>query len=108
MAKRAGKAASRRARQRTVRRPAVPSSPVAPAPTPDVEADVAVVPAMAAPTSRAGGLVPRRAVGSQLTATERSEYHYVERDLRDIAILIAVMAALLFVAWLVFSASGLG
>ncbi len=53
-------------------------------------------------------MVARPAAGSQLTATERSEYHYVERDLRDIGILTAVMAALLFVAWLIFSASGLG
>lgn len=106
MAKRAGKAASRRARQRTVRRPLVPASPAAPIST--TGSDEGVTPAVAASAPKAGVLVPRPAVGSQLTATERSEYHYVERDLRDIGILTAVMAALLFVAWLIFSASGLG
>jgi hypothetical protein len=49
----------------------------------------------------------RQAVGSELTAAERSEYHYVERDLRDIGILTAVMAALLLLAWFVFSATGI-
>jgi hypothetical protein len=107
MAKRAGKAASRRARQRTVRRPPVPASSAAPA-VPATESAARLTPAEAAPAPRASAMVARPAAGSQLTATERSEYHYVERDLRDIGILTAVMAALLFVAWLIFSASGLG
>ncbi len=49
----------------------------------------------------------RQSAGSQLTSAERSEYHYVERDLRDIAILTVVMTALLLLAWFVFTASGI-
>ena len=42
-----------------------------------------------------------------MTTSERAEYHYVERDLRNIGILTAIMAVLLFVAWFAFSALGL-
>lgn len=45
--------------------------------------------------------------GSSLTARERADYHYVERDLRNIGILTVVMAAMLLVAWVVFNALGL-
>jgi len=45
--------------------------------------------------------------GSTLTASERSEYHYVERDLRNIGILSLVMVGLLALAWFLFTASGL-
>jgi hypothetical protein len=41
---------------------------------------------------------------SQLSTGERAEYHYVERDLRSIGILMAVMAGLLLLAWIVFVA----
>jgi hypothetical protein len=41
---------------------------------------------------------------SQLSSHDRAEYHYVERDLRSIGILTAVMAALLLLAWVVFVA----
>ncbi|HUF07432.1 MAG TPA: hypothetical protein VMP86_08620 [Candidatus Binatia bacterium] len=58
---------------------------------------------------------PRRTVpsptatahGSTLSDRERAQYHYVERDLRNIWILSAVMAVLLFLAWLAFSSLGL-
>jgi len=46
-------------------------------------------------------------IGSSLSVRERAEYHYVERDLRNIGILSALLAVLLFVAWLAFSALGL-
>ena len=45
--------------------------------------------------------------GSTLTTAERAEYHYVERDLRNIGILTAVMAVLLFLAWIAFTALGI-
>jgi hypothetical protein len=45
--------------------------------------------------------------GSTLTATERSEYHYVERDLRNIGILSLVMVGLLILAWFLFTATGI-
>jgi uridylate kinase len=41
---------------------------------------------------------------SQLSSADRAEYHYVERDLRSIGILSAVMAALLLLAWFLFVA----
>jgi hypothetical protein len=105
MAKRAGKAASRKARQRKIQRPPAPAA----VPAAAVESDApSPAPVTAPPPARRASAPTGAAPSSQLTATERSEYHYVERDLRDIAILTAAMAALLFVAWLVFSAAGIG
>ena len=111
MARRAGKAASRRARQqRRAQRPTPPPSAAAPPPA-EVEAEEtadvmreeprrASAPAVSAPS-------PARAYasgGSSLTDRERAEYHYVERDLRNIGILTAILFALLIGAWLVTSA----
>jgi hypothetical protein len=45
--------------------------------------------------------------GSTLTDRERAEYHYVERDLRNIGILTVVMLALLAASWFLFNALGL-
>jgi hypothetical protein len=56
---------------------------------------------------RADAPQPPIAVGSTLSLRERAEYHYVERDLRNIGILTALMAVLLVVAWAVFTALGL-
>ena len=102
MARRAGKAANRKARQRNVpraaSRPATPAA-VPPVGTPDAREAISLDP----PRREA----PAAAIGSTLSLRERAEYHYVERDLRNIGILTVVMAVLLFVAWLVFSALGL-
>jgi hypothetical protein len=104
VARRAGKAASRKVRQRNV--PRAPARPHAPRPDPAVgtadareSTDVAPPPRVMPPAA-AG-------IGSSLSLRERAEYHYVERDLRNIGILTALMAVLLFVAWLAFSALGL-
>ena len=102
MARRAGKAASRKARQRPVKRPAIPAAtPIPPVGTPDAREAISLDP-------------PRRSVpssgamaGSVLSARERAEYHYVERDLRNIGILTAIIVALLVLAYFVFSALGL-
>ena len=113
MARRAGKAASRKARQRNVPRQ---PRPVAPPPPTDesvsAEPSSTVVSASAAATAPSPG--PRRfatagptSLGSTLTDHARSEYHYVERDLRNIGILTAIMVALLLAAWALFSATGL-
>ncbi len=123
MARRAGKAANRKARQRkvarsqTAPRPTTPIEPItstagsAPAPAP------LPVPPVGTPDAREAASLtpPRRSTaplaargGSQLSARERGEYHYVERDLRDIGILTAAMAALLLVAWIAFRALGVG
>ena len=45
--------------------------------------------------------------GSQLTSREQAEYHYVERDLRNIVFLTAAMVVLLLVAWAAVRALGL-
>jgi hypothetical protein len=45
--------------------------------------------------------------GSSLTDRERAEYHYVERDLRNIGILTVLMLVLLAAAWFAFNALGI-
>jgi len=106
MARRAGKAASRKARQRKVHRPAIPAGtppamPNPPVGTPDArEAASLTPPQRTTPSATASA-------GSHLTDRERAEYHYVGRDLRNIGILTAVMAVLLLVAYFAFSALGL-
>jgi hypothetical protein len=47
------------------------------------------------------------AAGSHLTSREQAEYHYVERDLRNIGFLTAAMVVLLLVAWAAVRALGL-
>ena len=115
MARRAGKAANRKARQRSAAhraatRPAAPppvasetpaAIPVPPVGTPDAREAVSLDPPRRVTSPRLA------AAGSTLTTTERAEYHYVERDLRNIGILTAGMAVLLFLAWIAFSALGL-
>ena len=107
MARRAGKATSRKARQRNVPRPQR-------APRPSAEPQP--VPPVGTPDAReAASLTPPRRITpvvagtgrSQLSSTDRAEYHYVERDLRSIGILTAVMAVLLLLAWFAFSSLGL-
>ncbi|HET8778079.1 MAG TPA: hypothetical protein VFN76_10500 [Candidatus Limnocylindria bacterium] len=104
MARRAGKAASRKARQRQVKRPSVPAGPTAPVAVPPVGTPDARAATSLAPPRRTASATP---TGSVLTDRERAEYHYVERDLRNIGVLTVVMIGLLLVAWLVFTATGL-
>ena len=118
-----GKAASRKARQRNVPRTPRPASPppatpqadavVEPIAEPDLVLD-SPVSTMAsatstAPSRRRTSSPPTASVsaGSGLTARERADYHYVERDLRNIGILSLVMLGLLIGAWLLFNALGL-
>ena len=105
MARRAGKAASRKARQRNVPRatprPAAPPQAVPPVGTPDASEATSLDPPRRITAPAAAG------IGSTLSVRERADYHYVERDLRNIGILTVLMVVLLFVAWLVFSALGL-
>ena len=105
MARRAGKAASRKARQRNVSRaparPAVAPTPVPPIGTPDAREATSLDPPRRITAPVAAG------IGSSLTVRERAEYHYVERDLRNIGILTVVMVGLLVLAWVIFSATGL-
>lgn len=109
MARRGGKAAARRARQRTAHRGAMrrPVSPVAPTPLPPRGAPN-VEPATEALQAQRQPAVPATASGpSGLSERARTEYHYVGRDLRNIAILGALMALLLVGAWLFFPILGL-
>ena len=114
MARRVGKAASRKTRQRNVprapRRDATPTAPqgpldpaimVPPVGTPDARAAISLD-----PPSRVSGPIAA-GHGSTLTTRERAEYHYVERDLRNIGILTALMAVLLVIAWIAFTALNL-
>ena len=111
MARRAGKAASRRARQqRRAQRPTPPQSTAAPPPVDEVMVEgLADQPRpeprrASAPVSAPSPARAYAAGGSSLTDRERAEYHYVERDLRNIGILTAILFALLIGAWLVTSA----
>jgi len=108
MARRAGKATSRKARQRNVPRPQRPA-----ASTSASAAEPRAIPPVGTPDAReAASLTPPRRMTpvvagsgrSQLSSADRAEYHYVERDLRSIGILTAVIAALLLLAWVVFVA----
>src|SRR5688572_20213755 len=107
-----GKAASRGPRQRGVERSGQPPSLAAePPPVKEIaveeprdEPRKASAPAVSAPSAAraysGGG-------GSSLTDRERAEYHYVERDLRNIGVLTAIMLALLAAAWFAFNALGI-
>ena len=108
MPKRSSKAASRRARQRPVKRPlghvVVPppqATPIPPVGTPDaLEAESLDPPQRSVPPLAAGA-------GSSLSLRERAEYHYVERDLRNIAVLTLLMLVALAGAWFAFNQLGL-
>jgi hypothetical protein len=127
MAKRGGKAASRKSRQRPVRRPAPPARPAPTAPAAG-QAGGAGSPAASAalPAPSTGDRRATRALesgaparppapdpgavygSSVLSQRARAEYHYVARDLRNIGVLTAVIALLLALAFVLFRVVGLG
>jgi hypothetical protein len=120
MARRGGKAANRRDRQRkaqrrTLQRPIAPAGPITVGVSEAVDAvaerrseSSPVVPTARAP--RAGRADPRFLVSGPSRLSERAatEYHYVRRDLRNIAVLVVVMAVLLGAAVLAFSVLRIG
>jgi hypothetical protein len=141
MARRGGKAASRRARRKqraTGARPAGSAQPAADLPAgqapptdspaasaPEGEpvetadafelADARVRAATAPPMSstpirRGRAADPRVTLGGSSRLTERAlaEYHYVGRDLRNIVVLMVVLAVLLVVATLAVNTLGIG
>jgi len=67
-------------------------------------------PAAPAPSARGARPDPRFAVAGPSRLTERAaaEYHYVIRDLRNIGVLVAIMAVVLVVAVIGFNALGIG
>ena len=110
MPKRGSKAASRRARQRPPRRPVIPQTPIRPTDAPPaVTPEEQETTAHESVTREAPRPVPRPSTSgpSGLGERARAEYHYVGRDLRNIAILAAVMAVLLVAAWIVLPATGI-
>jgi hypothetical protein len=133
MARRGGKAANRRARRRQqLQRPgprpesaAASPEPIAPSGSDatsslgampdafekaDAEVRAATVPPMTATPirGRSRPADPRVMVGGSSRLGERAvaEYHYVLRDLRNIGVLVVVLAVLLAVA--TFAVNGLG
>jgi hypothetical protein len=64
-------------------------------------------PVASSPAAR-GRADPRLSLAgpSRLSERAREEYHYVGRDLRNIGVLIAVMAAILLAGYLVVSITG--
>lgn len=140
MAKRGGKAASRRSRQRRAQRaqpqqqgrpapaaePMEPVEPVEAAATPAAgtqdafeKADAELRASTLPPGTRAGA-APKRSVrartsdfnlatgSSRLTERAAAEYHYVGRDLRNIAVLLVVMVVLLAASAVAVSMLGIG
>ena len=122
MARRGGKAANRRDRNRRAQRkaplrPAVPQRPIGDSLSDAVDAaaerraEAAPPRAAAAPAPTRGARSdPRFAVAGPSRLSERaaSEYHYVIRDLRNIAVLVVAMGVLLAAAVVAFSAMGIG
>ncbi|CAN5789370.1 hypothetical protein BH20CHL8_BH20CHL8_09400 [soil metagenome] len=107
MARRAGKAASRKARQRPVKRPlqhvVLPppaATPIPPVGTPDAREAISLDPPQR-------GVPAMATAGSTLSVRERADYHYVERDLRNIGILSVAMVVGLAIAWVIFNQLGL-
>jgi hypothetical protein len=78
----------------------------------DAEVRAAAAPPMASTPLRARSRPadPRVMVGGSSRLTERAaaEYHYVVRDLRNIGVLVVVMAVLLLVATLAVNGLGIG
>lgn len=124
MARRGGKAANRKAKQRKAQRPANPPRPAAPADATAAEESFASepmraeAPAIATPAARESApresnrkvtRDPRAMVAgpSRLSERAQQEYHYVQRDLRNIGVLVVIMAAILAVAYIVFNVMGI-
>jgi hypothetical protein len=123
MPRRGGKAANRRDRQRraqrqALQRPAAPARPIAGVVSEAVDAaaehraEVAPArkPASAPSLTRGARSDPRFAVAGPSRLSERAaaEYHYVMRDLRNIGVLVVLMAIVLAAAVFAFSALKIG
>ncbi|MGI8872353.1 MAG: hypothetical protein ACR2KI_07120 [Candidatus Limnocylindria bacterium] len=117
MARRGGKAASRQARQRRrersgqTRPPTIPpTESAAPTQPPVASLSTSAAPAARSATAQRARPDPRLSLTgpSRLGDRARQEYHYVGRDLRNIGVLVALMGAILLVAFVILSATGLG
>ncbi|HYN63571.1 MAG TPA: hypothetical protein VES36_03125 [Candidatus Limnocylindrales bacterium] len=77
----------------------------------DARVRAATAPPMSAtPLRRARAADPRVTLGGSSRLTDRAlaEYHYVGRDLRNIAVLMVMLAVLLAVATFAVNALGIG
>ncbi|MEX0626881.1 MAG: hypothetical protein WD402_10070 [Chloroflexota bacterium] len=119
MARRGGKAANRRDRQRKAQRRMLQRPPasaplaagaVSEAIEAAAERRIESTATPAAPSARPGRADPRFAVSGSSRLSERAadEYHYVRRDLRNIAVLVVAMVILLGAAVVAFSLLGIG
>jgi hypothetical protein len=124
-AKRTGKASSRQSRQRRQQQRSSQRAPLQrPSDVPGTDA-AAVTPAapttpavVSAPAAASGTSTPKAARpaskfaglygSSRLSEQAHLEYHYVERDLRNIGVLVALMLVLLIVAAIVLNTIGIG
>ncbi len=124
MARRGGKAVTRRSRQRKGQRTAAPPRPKT-QPEAEVAADTdAFTPSAATSTIETPAApkpAPRpsasqrasRAPGGMIVGSSRlgeramQEYHYVKRDLRNIGVLVVIMAAMLIAAFVLFNVIGI-
>jgi hypothetical protein len=126
MARRGGKAANRKAKQRKAQRPVSAPRPAAPMDAAASGESFAADPMRAeAPAAVATPAAPREiparestrkvtrdprsmvAGPSRLSERAQQEYHYVQRDLRNIGVLVVIMAAILVVAYVVFNVMGI-
>ena len=123
MARRGGKAANRRDRQRraqrkALQRPVAPARPITGSLSDAVdaaaEARSEATPARAAASTqsltRGARSDPRFAVvgPSRLSERASAEYHYVGQDLRNIAVLVVLMGVLLAAATVAFNVLRIG
>jgi len=118
MARRAGKSSTRRARRRrglqtSGPRPTATDVSITPSAETEVEAPPAsqqAQPRPVASSSSSARSVARSSVGGPSRLTERAiaEYHYVQQDLRNIGVLLVIMAALLIAAAIVVNVAGVG
>jgi hypothetical protein len=116
MARRSGKAANRRSKQRPTRRAAARPAPGPGPATAPASAQATIDTAAPAPTVGSAPAPYREArparrgsasVGSALAEAARAEYHYVGRDLRNMSVLVVIMAVLLAAAVFAFHAAGI-
>jgi hypothetical protein len=79
-------------------------------PTTTAQATGTLTARASAPASRPPRANPRLTVAGPSALSERAieEYHYVGRDLRNIFTLVVVMAVLLAIAFVAFTALGIG
>jgi hypothetical protein len=85
-------------------------APTAPEATIETAAPAPAMSALPAPAVRRDARPARRGsapIGSALAEAARAEYHYVGRDLRNMAILVVIMAVLMAAAAFAFHATGI-